>query len=280
MKTLLSLFTLLFSGIAQAQEINALVTDIREERALDQYYSSLELTVKINGIQVDENRRVKVNKITSAVDNLGNKLEEKSNSFGNDYKDRNEVTFKLNSPLRSATKLNTVEGILSYYTPTLENGGKIEISKPLDKYNKDFLKGVGSTAKLILIDEESLKKLKDENEADFNKEMDKLKKENAIEEKMGGLITGFKDFFEGLFNYGSSGPSLNFYVQDPEKKIVSINVYNETGEKVSNGYFTSGTQMTITLNEEPKNSWKVSVLLENEKALKKYNFKLTNVFLP
>ncbi len=280
MKTLLCFFAMLLAGVGYAQVINVLVTDIREERTLDQYYSGIELTIKINGIQIDENRRVKVGKITHAIDNLGNTLEEKTSSFGYDYKDRNEVSFKLNAPLRSATHLNTVEGTINYYNPTVENKGKIEVKKPLDKYNTDFLKGVTTEAKLILIDEESLKKLKSENEAAFNKEMDKLKKDNAIEEKMGGLVTGFKDFFEGLFNYGSYGSSLNFYVDDPEKKIVAINVFNEKGEKVSNGYFSSGNQMTITLNEEPKNTWKVDVLLENEKALKEYKFKLTNVFLP
>lgn len=280
MKTALVFLALLLSGEGYAQAINVLVTDIREERALDQYYSGIELTIKINGIQIDENRRVKVSKITSAVDNLGNTLEEKVSSFGYDFKDRNEVSFKLNAPLRSATQLNTVEGVIHYYMPTLENKGKVEVANPLDKYNTNFLKGITTDAKLILIDEEALKKLKSENETAFNKEMDKLKKDNAIEEKMGGLITGFKDFFDGLFNYGSYGPALNFYVEDPEKKIVAINVYNESGEKVSNGYFSSGNQVTISLNEELKNSWKVNVLMENEKAMKEYKFKLTNVFLP
>jgi hypothetical protein len=280
MKTLLCFFTLLFSSIGHAQEINVLVTDIREERTLDQHYSALELTVKINGIQIDENRQVKVGKITSAVDNLGNTLEEKTSSFGYDFKDRNEVSFKLNAPPRSATQLNTIEGIIHYYVPTLENKGKVEIVNPLDKYNTNLLKGITTDAKIILIDDEGLKKLKSENEAAFNQQMDKLKKDNAIEEKMGGLLTGFKDFFEGLFNYGSYGPSLNFYVEDTDDKIIGINVYNDNGDKVSNGYFSSGNQMTITLNDEPKDSWKIAILMENEKALKEYKFKLTNVFLP
>ena len=281
MKTFFFIFiVLLVNTNGFSQNINVLVTDIREERTLDQHYSALELTVKINGILIDENRQVKVSKITSAVDNLGNALEEKVSSFGYDFKDRNEVSFKLNAPLRSATQLNTIEGVIQYYVPTLENKGKVEIANPLDKYNTDLLKGITTDAKIILIDDEGLKKLRSENEAAFNQEMDKLKKDNAIEEKMGGLLTGFKDFFDGLFNYGSYGPSLNFYVEDTEEKIIAINVYNDKGEKVSNGYFSSGNQMTITLNDDPKDSWKIAILMENEKALKEYKFKLTNVFLP
>ena len=98
MKTLLCFFAMLLAGVGYAQVINVLVTDIREERTLDQYYSGIELTIKINGIQIDENRRVKVGKITHAIDNLGNTLEEKTSSFGYDYKDRNEVSFKLQNP--------------------------------------------------------------------------------------------------------------------------------------------------------------------------------------
>lgn len=280
MKCKLILLLALFATEGFSQEVNVMVTDIREERALDQYYSGIELTLKLNGITVDENRRVKIGKITKAVDNLGNTLSEKTSSFGQDYKDRNEVSFKLTAPLRNATELSTVEGVISYFSPTVENKGKVEVTKPLDRYNSNFLKGADPSVKLILIDEEGLKKMKSENEATFNKEMERLKKENAIEEKVEGLMSGFKDFFDGLFNSGSYGSALNFYVEDPEKKIVSINVYDEKGTKVSNGYFSSGSQMSITLNEEPKNTWRVDVLLENPKALKEYKFKLNNVFLP
>ncbi|HBI01678.1 MAG TPA: hypothetical protein DDY18_08655 [Flavobacterium sp.] len=280
MRLLLTTAFLFILQMVCGQQVNLMVTDVREQRALDQDNSTVELTLKVNGIKVDENRMVKFGRITKATDNLGNALEEKESSFGYDYKDRNEVSFKVSAPPRKATALSTVEGTIKYFSPTLENKGKVEINKPLDKYNTNFLKGVVSDVKLILIDEEGLKKKKAENDAAFDKELEKFRKENAINEKVGGFMTGLKDFFESMFSFGSSGPSMGFYLDDPKKKIVSISVYDEKNEKVNNGYFSSGTQMTVNLNTAPKNTWKVVVMLENEKSMKEINFSLNNVFLP
>ncbi|MDT4865381.1 hypothetical protein FQZ97_1001790 [compost metagenome] len=93
---------------------------------------------------------------------------------------------------------------------------------------------------------------------------------------MGGL----KGFFESLFDYGSYGPGMTFLVNDPGKKIVGINVYNDQGEKVNNGWSSSDKQRTIMLSSEPQNNWKLEVLLENAASVKEHTIKLGQVFLP
>lgn len=274
----MSLGSVLCTGFAQ--NVNVLVTDIREERRLDQKDSNLELSFKINGITIDENRKVRIVTVVKATDNLGNNLKHVVGSFDGDYTGYNDVKLKLEAPPRNATHLTAVEATLRYFTPTRENNGIVEIMKPLDKYNTNLLKGLKTDASLILIDEAGLKKLKEENEAAYNKEMEKFKKENPEAEKMSDLVGGLKGFFESLFDYGSYGPGMTFLVNDPGKKIVGINVYNDQGEKVNNGWSSSDKQRTIMLSSEPQNNWKLEVLLENAASVKEHTIKLGQVFLP
>jgi len=263
-----------------AQNVNVLVTDIREERRLDQRSSSLELTLKVNGIPVDENRKIKIGTVIKATDNLGNELKHVVGSFDNDYTGYNEVKLKLEAPPRNAAQLNVVEATLSYFIPTKENKGIVEIASVLDKYNTNLLKNQNSEAKLILIDEERMKKMKAENEAAYNKEMEKFKKENPDAEKMSELMGGLKGFFESLFDYGSFGPVMTFLVDDPKEKIVEILVYNEKGEKMNNGWSKSDNQLSIMLSSPPQKNWKLEVLLQNNKSVKEHTIKLGQVFLP
>ncbi|MBX2951533.1 MAG: hypothetical protein KF870_03445 [Leadbetterella sp.] len=264
-----------------AQNVNVLVTDIREERQLDQKSSSLELRIKVNGITVDENRKIKIGRVIKATDNLGNELKQVVGSFDNDYTENNEVKLKLGAPARNATHLDVVEATLKYFTPTKANKGLVEVVKPLDRYNTNLLKGLSTDVGLILIDEAGLKKLKEENEAAYNKEMEKFKKENPAEAaKMGDLVGGLKSFFESMFSYGSYGPVMTFLVDDPKDKIVAINVYDEQGTKVNNGWSKSDKQLSVMLSSEPKNTWKLEVLLENPQSVKEHTFKLGQVFLP
>lgn len=263
-----------------AQNVNVLVTDIREERLLDQRASSLELRIKVNGIMVDDQRKIRIGKVIKATDNLGNELQQIIGSFEGDYTGFNEVKLKVTAPLRNATHLNAVEGTLKYFTPTKENKGIVEITRPLDKYNQNLLKNQSSDVRLILIDEEGLKKLKQENEAAYNKEMEKFKKENPEAEKMSELMGGLKGFFDSLLDFGSYGAGMTFMVDDPKQKIVEINVYDEKGEKRNNGWSKSDRQLTVMLSAPPLKNWKLEVLLENAKSVKEYTFKLGQVFLP
>lgn len=269
---------LVYSGFAQ--NVNVLVTDIREERLLDQKSSSLELSIKVNGVVIDDHRKIKIGKVIKATDNLGNDLKHKVGSFDGDYKGLNEVKLKLEAPPRNATQLNAVEATLKYFTPTKENKGLLEINKALDKYNTNLLKNLNSDARLILIDEEGLKKLKQENETAYKKEMEKFKKENPEAEKMSEFMGGLAGFFESLLNFGSYGPSMTFLVDDPKEKIVEVNIYDDKGEKMNNGWSKSDNQLTLMLSAPPQKTWKLEVLVENPKSVKEHTFKLGQVFLP
>lgn len=281
MKTLLlSLCFILCQSISFAQNANVFVTDIREERELNQKNSVLQLHIKVNGIAVNENKKIKIGSLLKANDNTGNELKQVLGSFDNEYSDANEVVLKLQAPMRNATQLSVVEGTLKYFTPTKSNKGITEIAQPLDKYNTNLLKNLKAGISLILIDEQGLKKLKAENETAYNKAVEKLKKENPDADKMVELVGGFKGFFESLFSYGSYGPTLTFLVDDPSKKIVQINVYNEKGEKMNNGWSSGDRQLTIMLSAPLQNSWKIEILLENNQSLKELKFKLAQVYLP
>jgi hypothetical protein len=266
-------FLLLFvSSASLGQSVQIMVSDIREDRRLNQKDAQVEIHLKVNGIVVDEHRKLKMGKILRATDNLGNDLKQVQGYFDEGYTDRNEVRVRLQAPLRNAKEITKVEGTLLYFTPTVENRGLV---KSALVYNKNLLRE--KDVQLILIDEAAFKKMKEEDEAKFNKELEKLKKEGG---EVAGMIGEMKGFFESLFSMGSEGPILHFFLDDPNKRIVDIQVLNEKGEEVDSGYSSSGNHREVMLSGPLQSSWTLRIYVENEKSKKELPFTLGAVFLP
>ena len=269
----------LISKTTFSQEINLFIKDIKEERHLEQEDSFIELTSIIKGIKVNDLNQIKIKEITNAVDNNGNILKKMESFFGDDYSSSNQLKIKLEAPSRKSNKISSLEGVIKYFSPSESNGSKIIINNLLDNYNKNLLRKKHSDIKLILIDKEALQKLKDENEKEYNKKIEELKKEGNLGEGLAETVGVFKQFFEGFSNFGS-GESLSFYVEDKNKEIVEIFIYNEEGEKMNYGRSKNNNKLTISLREKPTSDWKIEVLIENDKSLKEYKFSLNNIILP
>lgn len=264
---------------ALAQDVNLFVKEVKEERNSDSKDSFLDIEAAINGIKVDEFHLVKI-KTLKAVDNEGNTLERIESYFGDDYEDENTITIKMEAPFRKSTSIENLEGSISYYSPSEENGGVVIINKPLDLYNTNILKKKSKDVKLTLVSKEQMQKLKEENKKEYEAQIANLKKEGVIQAEMAEGVDALMGAFEGLFSFGDSKEALTFHVEDEKELLVEILVFNEKGEKMNYGYSKSGSSHTISLKEEPKNSWSIKILLENEKAVKELKFKLSNILLP
>lgn len=260
------LFFFFVSSASFGQSVQIMVTDIREDRRINQKDAQVEIYLKVNGIVVDENRKLKV---TLAKHDLGNDLKQVQGFFDEGYTDRNEIRLKLQAPLRAAKEITKVAGTLLYFTPTVENRGLITSGLV---YNKNLVRE--KDVKLLLIDEAAFKKLKEEDEAKFNKELDKLGGE------MAGLVGDMRGLVESLFSGGMYGPTLHFFMEDPNKRIVDIQVLNEKGEEVDSGYSSSGNHREVMLSGPLQSSWTLRINVENEKSKKELPFTLGAVFLP
>jgi Fe-S cluster biosynthesis and repair protein YggX len=226
---------LFLCGKVIAQDLQVMVTDIREERRLDQKDATLELLLRVNGMVVDQNRKIRVGKLIKAKDNLGNELAQVLDYFSGDYTDQNEIKLKMQAPLRAAKELTQVEGTIKYFTPTEANKGLIK-SKLV--YNKNLVNE--KEVKIMLINEEDVKKMKAEDDEKLDKELEKMTKENK---EMADLLVDLKDIFSSLFS-SSDVPCLHFIVDDPEKKVVEIQVLK--GEPMNSGWYSSDKYDHVT----------------------------------
>lgn len=269
----------LLSKFSFSQEVNLFIKDVKEERRLEQGDSFIELKSIIKGVKIDELNQVKIKEIIIAKDDNGNTLERKESYFGDDYSSKNEVTVKLEAPSRNASKISILEGVIKVFSPSQSNGSQVIVTQPLQNYNKNLLSKYYSDTKLTLIDKEAFQKLKEEDEKEYKKQIEKLKKDGGLKEGMAETIDAFKQFFDGLSGFGS-GESVSFYIEDDKDKIVEILLYNGQGKKMNYGSSSGGNSLTISTKEKIDEDWKIEILIENDKSVKEHKFSLTNIILP
>lgn len=280
-RAFLILLTFFLAEKTHCQEINLFIKDIKEERHLDENDSFIEFETLVKGIKVDEFNQIKVTKITQAEDDKGRVLKKKESFFGDDYSSDNKLKIKIEAPSRSSTKIKSLKGIIKYFSPSISNNSKIVFENIRKYFNKNLLKKKHPSVKLTLIDKEALEKLKKEDEKKYQKELEKLKKQGEIGDGLAEVANVFKDLFEGFSNFGNSDESLSFYVDDKNDEIVEILVFNDKGEKINYGSSRYGSnRLTISLKEKITDKSRIEVLVENDKAVKEYNFELNNIILP
>jgi hypothetical protein len=275
------LFLLIINiGSIYSQDINFFVKEIKEERNSDQEKSFLELGISISGIKINESSQVKIKEISNAVDDKGNILKKKDSFFDDDYSSSSNITLKLEAPSRDSKKINTIQGIVKYFTPSKDTDSKLIINNPLNKFNTNLLGNKYKNITLTLVSKEALEKLQKEDKKEYQKKIEQLKSEGVFGNEIVATVDAFKGFFEGFFNLSNSKESFTFFIDDAEEKIVDILIYNEKGEKMNYGSSSSNRKKTISLKEEPKNDWSIEILIEDEKSLKEFKFSIENLILP
>lgn len=272
------------ANIFFAQDVNLTVSELEERRFLSSSKNYIELTVEINGMVVNEQKQVKLNGITKAVDDLGNTLEVQNSYFGDKYEDDGKITIKLDAPLRKATKIAALEGTISYFEASEKMGSKIAVDNIMSKRNKNLLKGYSDAVTFTMIDQKELAKLKEKDKAEFDKKMQELKDEGVFGEVAAEVVDAFGGLIEGFANMGSSfvdaDKSLTFYAVDKDNLIIDVMIYNGEGKKMNSGFSRMNSIHTFFLREKPQADWKIDILFENPKATKKLNFSLNNIILP
>lgn len=243
--------------------------------------SFIEITVLVQGIKVDEQNNVKIKEIVQAKDDVGTTMKRVSSFFGDRYESNNQLKIRLEVPSRQASKISVVEGSIKDFSPSEANGSRIVVRNISQMNNKNLLSKYASDVKLTLIDAEAFNKMKEADEKMMNKEIEKLKKEMGLGDEVEATIDAIKQFIDGFSSFGSSGESLSFFVDDANEKIVEILILNAKGEKMNYGSSRMGKdRLTLNVREKIADDWRIEILLENEKSMKEYKFKLENIILP
>lgn len=279
MKNLLTLLLLcLFASVAFAQKIS--VSSIDESRSTsDSYFGNRCLVkLKVTGDEVRKYKYVKVNALTKAIDDQQLELI-KEDALKFDYKKIEETTAEVELTLhptsRKALVIKELKGDILLFNPTEATGSLVKVANFQSKPNTNLLPAKAPFQMVFLTKEAYeafVKSNKDKTEAELNKMPEASR---ALAE----MILGLAD----AFSFMSDDPNqLTFLLSGDRSKLVDIKFEDETGKEVErNGSSSSGDGLhSYYFSTKPSAKWKMSLLIETEKSIKKIPFNLTNIDLP
>lgn len=274
-----------FSASLYSQKVNVTANSIKETRSTEDRDNELEIEVSIKGIKIDENNLIRVKEFTKVQDDEGLELQKKKSFFGSseEFQSKNTIKLTFETPSRSATMIPKIEGVLEYFTPSTDTGGKVVIDRPISKMNTRIVSDEATGVLVDFTNKQEIDNYKKKYRKDMEVALDSLKEEGELAGTLGEVAVGFLDAFEGVFSgFGSMGGDHSFYfkVEDPKEKLVEINIYNEEDKLMSNGTSKYGTIQIKSFKNEPNDEWRIEVILKNKDAVKEIPFTISNIVLP
>jgi len=263
--TLLSL--LIFSGSAVA--IQPTVKEVKDSRSTGEFFNGLTIELNLLGDDVNDLEAIRV-RLDRAVDDSGRNLLKSENS-SNDFKElsqygqrQNNLTLDLLNPARKATTVQEISGTIEGYAPSKDPNAVIRLPK-FQALSGKPLEHAGLKASGVAFVYFSAAELKKKRE-------EELKKMNGFEQ---GLNQAFGSMFGGDEN------SLNFEVNDPNKRLVKYRVLDAAGAEISTSSRSwSGTSHTLSFNEPVPMDATLEIQLLTDKSIVKTPLKLGSVPLP
>jgi hypothetical protein len=264
--------------------IQASVGDITDNRTTSGFTSDCKVELKFTGDAASDAGSVRQVRVTEAKDETGRDLilakddDTSSSSFGTGRSGTTlKADVKLRNPSRNATTIKIIRGDVELFTPTEANGGLLTI--------KDVLKNPAEPIKnpalekykvqLIYLTKESYEAKKKEIEAQKKASTD------AAGEKLGEAFGDlFKGMFGGMMN-SSSKNSIQMYVKDPEKRVVSLKFVDAQGKPLKSRESWSSQEFKNTgFDAPPPPDTQVIVQLATPESVKSFPFKVENIPLP
>ncbi len=291
LRFLLTLLCLLGPGSALAgperlSDARVMFTEVKDTRTTGQFFGECEVEIKVMGRAVSKSLGIRSVEVTYAVDNTGmillNKERKNISSFFHPNDGAATLTHKvsLKNPARSAHYIQSLKGTIELFSPTLKNGGRVEIEnfqasagKPLAEAQ---LKPHGIS--IMYLTKEILEQRKKEQ---MEKARKKASKEiDKLGEEMG---QAFMNMFEGMLGgmMGNDKFSLNLWVKDPEKMVVDIQFLDATGKKLNTSSRSNmGEMRQVGFKELPGPGTKLLVYLATKESIRQVEFSLNQIPLP
>ncbi|MDN3596785.1 hypothetical protein [Zunongwangia endophytica] len=273
----LAILFLNFSPLTSFSQGTIVLDKIEEFRYIDARKNLLRIELKAKDFEADWDHFLRVENIGTVKDDTGTILSPHENYPYKGQWSGNSL-FKLNffAPSREATKLTEISTVVSYFTISEEKKSLLQINNITNKKDTDLLSKLDVDTKLILIDFQKLKTLKDQ--PGFEDYIKELYKEVGI----GDSLEEARKFVDQLFyfSYDEVGRQLFFYKKDPEDKIFKLNVYNAEGEKINTGYSYTGEKIVLHLSEKVTSECRLEVKYEHPDAIEEIKLELKNIPLP
>ncbi|UGU15039.1 hypothetical protein LS482_15275 [Sinomicrobium kalidii] len=275
--TLIILLICLSSSPVFAQDLNLQLNGVGEQRYITDKQSRITLQTKVEGLKIDKNHQIQIQKITTAVDNTGYSLRWLTGyPYGGYFQKDDHLPIAFSAPGRQATEIEKIEGVLQYFTISEDKKSKVTIANITERKNENLLKGIHPDIRLIQIDVDSLKKLSDESNKDYDAAVGDLHRKSGIgRSKQDALhIVNYM-----LWN-AKPGHDLVFYVEDKNKELYRLEIYDDKGKKVSTSYSHGREQYRVGCDEPLQPDYTLRIIVKNEDAIEELPFQLKNIKLP
>jgi hypothetical protein len=298
---------LLFSSgaVFAAGGANVLVSNIKDTRSTNSFFSKCEVEIKLTGDAVSRAEAVRVLRLTEAVDDTGldvinpEEFPQKIN-FKGKGKSGAEVTLELKNPSRRAGEIKRLAGELELYSPSTDEEAMLVVDgfmKHTGQPLKDKRLEDAGVSVLILTKEQNdelTRKQKEEEEAkakaaEAREEQAEEGDETGDEAKeaadvMDAMAKAFLEAFKGMF--GGLGTrmdqnSLKVLIDDPGDRLVEVQFQDAQGKKLSTNWWSGEIKnRIISFNALPPDDARLVIYLSTKKSMKTVPFEVKNIPLP
>lgn len=259
-----------------AQDVSMKIIQVNEQRHTGDAENRMSIIVAIDSLKIDADHLVQIKGSPLILDNTGAVLPPfKNYPYGGYFQRDPELSIGFKAPRRDATAIEKIEGILEYFTISEECKSKVVLPNFINQTNKNLLVD-SPPLKLILINYKEMKKAYGTDH--YYPEIKRIQQEVGI----GKTMEEADIFFSEMFYFENNNPELdlNFYIEDPDKTIHKLTVYNANGKQMSTNYSNSGNRYRISLSEEPLPDWKLEIHIKTKAAIKEIPFQFQNIKLP
>jgi len=280
-----------------AAQIKLTPGDVEDRRRSDGFFNRLSVKLKLNGPELAAAKAIRV-LVATAVDDTGKNLinpkEEKA-----EFKDKSgfeeteaTVEFELLNPERRAASIKSLAGTIEVYVPPNDPravltfpGFQRSIGKSL---SNPALKSAG--VEVTVWDKRTFDAAKKTEEARIKAEFDQRAKKaqetggltDAASLLAEGLMRAFGSMFSSFAEMGEN--DVSFYVKDPEKKLIEIEIQDDKGKALERGgrMTIGGDPRTVIIEFKEKlpPTARLRLFLLTPKSIVKVPFSVQSIALP
>jgi hypothetical protein len=264
---------LLSINLIDAQKLK--VVNVEELRSITASWDYCKVEVKPIGDDIRNYTYYKINDLKRAVDNKGiNLLPESMEDAKYVSIDDNSI-IQLLKASRSASTIN-IDGSLSLFKPTEENGGIVKISGFKTKAGVN-LAPKGAAFSLFFYDKPTLQKM---GTKDVNQRYEDIQKLPESDRNFASEVNSLVDNLS-YYTETEIDNMIFFAIGGDNSQVMGVDFEDDKGKKIT-PVSSSYTDVVYTYYFETKPDAKMKVILnvESQKAIKKVPFSLLGVDLP
>ncbi|MGJ8743122.1 hypothetical protein [Polaribacter sp.] len=280
--TLLVIILASINSFAQ-KKVGLIVRSVNEYRDRGSSVSGnyIRINCYIDEMEINENQPVKIDEITFAEDDLGRKLNKPVRiSYAKKFSSYN-LSIYLSGTTRDAKSIKKIKGKFFQVSSGEKSTINLENFLSNNSIGKNLVAKKTKNAQVILLSKEILKKIEALDQETLAPFIDAKIIADASSTSVSKFIKNLassSNTLQQTLNLSGYG----FYINDPDKEIISIQMMDNNGEKSGYAYMSS-SRYKFNYMKKSKESFNTSTLvikIATKGNTKKYKFELEDIILP